>query len=65
MKLYKTPILNTTEKNPKEAEKETTLLFQMEGMIYFISLSPEKYVSETVWSKLKWVIKGWRPIFSS
>lgn len=48
MKLYKTPILNTTEKNPKEAEKETTLLFQMEGMIYFISLSPEKYVSGTV-----------------
>ena len=48
MKLYKTPILNTPEKNPKEAEKKTTLLFRMEGMIYFISLSPEKYVSETI-----------------
>ena len=29
MKLYKTPILNTTEKNPKEAEEKTTLLFWM------------------------------------
>lgn len=48
MKLYKTPLLNTTEKNPKEAEEKTTLLFPMEGMIYFISLSPEKYVSETI-----------------
>lgn len=62
MKVHKTPSYMLPKKPKKKQSRENTLLTAaLRNDPYFILQSPEKYVLDTIWSKLKWVIRGWQP----